>query len=127
MNLAGDDPEPAIVVPGCTSPPFVRWVMMNGWSSGSVLTHRRAGAHSLVTSTTVLRMSSDLLRRIGTALYGEHWPSELARDLGVPRRTVQRWEAGDAPIPLTLRRDLARLVAMRQDVLGKLYRELTSG
>lgn len=72
-------------------------------------------------------MSSDLLRRIGAALYGEHWPSELARDLGVPRRTVQRWEAGDAPIPLTLRRDLARLVAMRQDVLGKLYRELTSG
>ena len=72
-------------------------------------------------------MCSDLLRRIGAALYGEHWPSELARDLGVPRRTVQRWEAGDAPIPLTLRRDLARLVAMRQDVLGKLYRELTSG
>jgi len=72
-------------------------------------------------------MSSDLLRRIGAALYGEHWHSELARDLGVPRRTVQRWEAGDAPIPLTLRRDLARLVAMRQDVLGKLYRELTSG
>jgi hypothetical protein len=32
MSLAGDDPEPAIVVPGCTSPHFVRSVMMNGWS-----------------------------------------------------------------------------------------------
>src|SRR4051794_19888140 len=53
------------------------------------------------TSTTVLRMSPDLLRRIGVALYGEHWHSDLARDLVVPRRTVQRWEAGDAPVPLT--------------------------
>ena len=78
------------------------------------------------TSTTVLQMSPDLLCRIGAALYGEHWHSSLAHDLGVPRRTVQRWAAGDARPPPTLRRDLARLVAARQDELGKLYRELTS-
>ncbi len=78
------------------------------------------------TSTTVLQMSRDLLCRIGAALYGEHWHSSLAHDLGVPRRTLQRWATGDARLPPTLRRDLARLVAARQDVLGKLYRELAS-
>jgi hypothetical protein len=79
------------------------------------------------TSITVLQMSRDLLCRVGAALYGEHWHSSLAHDLGVPRRTVQRWAAGDARPPPTLRRDLARLVATRQDTLGKLYRELASG
>jgi len=66
-------------------------------------------------------MTSDLLRRVGAALYGQHWHSELAHDLA-----VQRWAAGDAPIPPTARRNLSRLVAARQDELGKLYRELTS-
>jgi hypothetical protein len=74
-----------------------------------------------------MQMTSDLLCRVGTALYGQHWHSSLARDLGVPQRTLQRWAAGDARPPPTLRRDLARLVAARQDVLGKLYRELASG
>jgi DNA-binding XRE family transcriptional regulator len=72
------------------------------------------------------RMTSDLLRRVGAALYGQHWHSELAHTLGVNRHTVQRWEAGDSPIPPTLPRNLARLVAARQDELGKLYRELAS-
>ena len=72
------------------------------------------------------RITIDLLRRVGPALYGRNWHAELAHDLGVARRTVQRWETGDAPIPPTLRRSLARLVAARQDELGKLYRELAS-
>ena len=72
-------------------------------------------------------MTADLLCRVGAALYGEHWHASLAHDLGVPRRTVQRWAAGNARPPLTLRRHLARLVAARQDMLGKLYRELASG
>jgi hypothetical protein len=81
---------------------------------------------SVSTSATVLQMSPDLLHRIGAALYGEHWHSSLAHDLGLPRRSVQRCAAGDARPPPTLRRDLARLVAARQDELGKLYRELAS-
>jgi hypothetical protein len=71
-------------------------------------------------------MNPDLLRRVGVALYGEHWHSSLAHDLSIPRRIIQRWAAGDARPPPTLRRDLARLVVARQDMLGKLYRELTS-
>ena len=72
-------------------------------------------------------MTTDLLCRIGTALYGERWQAGLAQDLRVPRRTVQRWVAGDARLPAILRRALARLVAARQDALGRLYRELTAG
>jgi DNA-binding XRE family transcriptional regulator len=71
-------------------------------------------------------MTADLLRRVGTALYGELWQASLAHDLGVPRRTVQRWATGDVRPPPTLRRALARLVAARQDVLGRLYRELVA-
>jgi hypothetical protein len=81
---------------------------------------------SVSVSATILQMSPDLLHRIGTALYGEHWHSGLAHDPGVPRRTVQRWAAGDAQPPPTLLRNLARLIAARQDELGKLYRELAS-
>src|ERR1044071_8176158 len=61
-------------------------------------------------------MTPALLRRVGAALYGEHWHSELARDLGTVRRRVQRWETGDAPIPPTLRRNLARLDALSKQV-----------
>jgi transcriptional regulator with XRE-family HTH domain len=71
-------------------------------------------------------MTADLLRRVGAALHGRNWYAELAHDLGIARRTVQRWETGDAPIPPTLRRGLARLAAVRQDELGNLYRELVS-
>ena len=72
-------------------------------------------------------MTRDLLCRIGAALYGEHWQSSLANDLGVPRRVLQRWATSDAPPRSTVRRDLARLIAARQEVLGRLYRELASG
>jgi hypothetical protein len=84
-------------------------------------------APGLVAVAAVGTMTADLLCRVGAALYGEHWHASLAHDLGVPRRTVQRWAAGDARPRPTLRRNLARLVAARQDMLGKLYRELASG
>jgi hypothetical protein len=72
-------------------------------------------------------LNSNLLRRTGEGLYGPNWHSALAQDLRVNRRVLQRWAAGDAPLPRTLRRDLARLVAARQDMLGGLYRELSAG
>jgi hypothetical protein len=51
----------------------------------------------------------------------------LGQDLRINRRALQRWAAGDArDAPPTLRRDLARLVAARQDMLGALYRELSA-
>ncbi len=39
------------------------------------------------------------LNAVGAALYGPQWQSQLARDLGVSIRTMQRWAAGQFSIP----------------------------
>src|SRR5690349_5128764 len=72
-------------------------------------------------------LTRDLLGRVGEGLYGPNWNSALAQDMRDNRRALQRWAAGDTPMPRTLRRDLARLVAARQKRLGALYRELSAG
>jgi hypothetical protein len=54
-----------------------------------------------------------LLRRIGEALYGEHWQSPLARDLAVAVRTMQRWAAGSRAIPSSLWPQAERLLGAR--------------
>lgn len=46
--------------------------------------------------------SLDLFRAAGVALHGRRWQSDLARELGVAIRTVQRWDAGTHPIPETI-------------------------
>lgn len=44
-------------------------------------------------------MSSRLLKRVGEALYGPRWQSEVARDLDVSDRTVRRWVDGSYDVP----------------------------
>lgn len=75
----------------------------------------------------IAAMTPDLLNRIGQALYGALWQSALARDVNVAVRTMQRWAAGETPIPPTLREELAQLAADRREALGDLYSELTDG
>jgi hypothetical protein len=58
-----------------------------------------------------------LLIDCGLALYGPQWQSALARDLGVSDRTMRRWVAGDAVVPVGLTVDLLRLT---QERAGKL-------
>ena len=41
-------------------------------------------------------MKADLLRSVGEALYGPRFQSEVARDLGVSFRSINRWLALDA-------------------------------
>jgi|GEM_PF-1543762 hypothetical protein len=65
---------------------------------------------------------ASLLRRSGEALYGERWQAPLARDLGVALRTVQRWTAGDHPIPPGVWRDLCALLTARADDIAALLR-----
>ena len=57
--------------------------------------------------------SRDLLRAAGVALYGPRWQSDLARDLGVAIRSVQRWDAGSHPIPDTIWPELRDLLKAR--------------
>lgn len=36
----------------------------------------------------------EMLRHVGEQLYGSGWQSPLARDLGLSRRSVERWKFG---------------------------------
>ena len=54
-----------------------------------------------------------LIIRIGEALWGERWQSEMARALGVSKTSVQDWRQGrNAPRP-GVWADLARIVEER--------------
>jgi len=66
-------------------------------------------------------MKTDLLIRIGEALYGPRWQSELARDLDVSDRTMRRWVSGDSSIPHGATSDMLNLVAERSQLLEQLY------
>jgi len=72
-------------------------------------------------------MTRDLFCRVGAALYGPRWQSELARDLGVSDRTVRRWAAGEQPIPDTAAHLCDSAVLQRMFQLRALARELTAG
>lgn len=63
---------------------------------------------------------SRLLAECGEALYGPRWQSELARDLDVSIRTMQRWAAGAIDPPDGIWLDLLRLTQERAAVLDAL-------
>lgn len=63
---------------------------------------------------------SRLLVEAGEALYGPRWQSDLARDLDVSIRTMQRWAAGTTDVPSGLYIDLLRLTQERAAVLDAL-------
>lgn len=61
-------------------------------------------------------LTPPVLAEIGAALYGPDWRSRLADRLGVNRRTVTRWLAGD-PMPPDLR---ARMAIIAEERLAEL-------
>ena len=63
---------------------------------------------------------SSLLVECGVALYGPRWQTEVARDLGVSDRTVRRWVAGTASIPVGIYTDLQRMTKERASTLEAL-------
>ena len=65
-------------------------------------------------------MTPTQLREIGVALYGRRFASDLARDLRVAIRTVQRWLTGDRAIPSNLHSELSSLLKARAKVLHRL-------
>lgn len=67
---------------------------------------------------------SRLLHECGNALYGPRWQSELARELDVSIRTMQRWAAGTADVPGGLYADLLCLTQKRAAVLDALASRL---
>jgi len=69
-------------------------------------------------------MSSRLLKRVGEALYGPRWQSEVARDLGVSDRTVRRWVDRSYDVPDGVYVDLRKLCRKRAAELDKLLEVL---
>ncbi len=61
-----------------------------------------------------------LLSRVGEALYGSHWQTDLAKAVGVSDRTMRRWVAEPGSVPRGLYMDLLNLVVERQVVLDDL-------
>ena len=71
-------------------------------------------------------MNRDLFARVGCALYGDRWQTQLAGALGVADRTVRRWAAGEQPVPDGVVTDLCRLMADRRIELDGLETALQS-
>lgn len=69
-------------------------------------------------------MTPTELREAGEALYGSRFASQLARDLGVAVRTVQRWLAGKHVIPDNLTSNISELVTKRAAALDRLGKRL---
>ena len=66
----------------------------------------------------------DMLRRIGEALYGAQWQSDLARDLDINGRVLRYWLAGERTAPSDTLDRLQQLIAARFDRLSALSDEL---
>jgi hypothetical protein len=69
-------------------------------------------------------MSSRLLKRVGEALYGPRWQTEVARDLDVSDRTVRRWVDGSYDVPDGVYVDLLALCQERAAELDDLIEML---
>lgn len=67
---------------------------------------------------------NDLLAECGEALYGPRWQSDLARDLAVSIRTVQRWAVDGDGMPQGVYADLRRLMRERATLLTALAKRL---
>lgn len=64
------------------------------------------------------------LRKVGEALFGNQWQTDLARALGLssPRR-VRQWLAGDRSIPVGIWDDLCTLLQQRKQTIESVLAE----
>lgn len=69
-------------------------------------------------------MTPATFRETGEALFGPTWQTELARQLDVAVRTVQRWASGERGIPLTLCWELSELCQTRARALLKISKTI---
>lgn len=68
--------------------------------------------------------STELLARIGNALYGSRWQTDMAHDLEVNTRTIRRWTTGEWPIPNDRWRQIWRLMIGKSERIERMAREL---
>lgn len=69
-------------------------------------------------------MTPDLFRQAGELLHGRWFHQRLADDLGVSRKSVQRWDGGESPVPDGVWQELRALLAARSVALASVRRRL---
>lgn len=57
-------------------------------------------------------MTNAELRALGLAVWGAEWQSPLARAMGVNKRTVARWAAGDTVVPESVSVEIRRVLGV---------------
>lgn len=67
---------------------------------------------------------SELLRNVGTALYGRQWYAKLSDDLGLNRRRIQRWLAESDPVPDGVWGELEEMLEERQTHIAQTLEQL---
>ena len=60
------------------------------------------------------------LRLAGEALFGTNWQTDLAAELSVPDRTLQRWYTGVFEVPEQIWKDIATISRRRGNTLFKI-------
>lgn len=72
-------------------------------------------------------MNKNDLIRIGQALYGDVWQSNLARELDIDSRRVRQWLKDERPIPDWLLPELIKLLNSKyleiKEILSKINNE----
>lgn len=68
---------------------------------------------------------AELIRRIGEALYGSRWQTDIARKLGVSNRAVRYWLAGQDKPSAAIWLALYGLAAKRSDQLSNVMVEIS--
>lgn len=65
-----------------------------------------------------------ILAKVGAALYGERWQTDLARDLGLSDgRRIRQWLSGERPVPDGLNDDLVQLLQERKKIIEHILME----
>lgn len=70
-------------------------------------------------------MTPELLTKAATALYGTRFQTDLARDLGVTRRTIQRWLNCQNKIPAIHDELVIDLLSQHGLTINKIKQEIT--
>lgn len=73
---------------------------------------------------TERRITKNELHRIGLAVYGAQWVDPFAEEIGINRRTVQRWATGEMNIPASLTVPILELVDRYRKVLADLISDV---
>lgn len=71
-----------------------------------------------------LEPDQEMLETIGKRLYGKSWQSPMARDLGISRRSVERWRFGMFKVSGERWLELIDLIRKKRAALAALEREV---